>query len=265
MNSSITARRAVARGRRLPSPRRDLLYTYQSSSEMLQKARPQKPARNRNGAMRRLTNRLLILLALALLALGAAAQLALIHTPVPPLVFIVGRRDTGVAAPDREASARRSPTDRIPGYAGLLGGADRRASPISSSSIKPVMVKGFITAAFAPKPTAVAAEAVKAEKWPPELTAIGTLRAYQGVLIAPQAAGMVTAKHFEFGRRRRSRRAAHQHRRFGRAGRPRQRPCAIEERRCDACASEDARRAGQYPAIDRRHGARDPRLGGGDR
>ncbi len=55
--------------------------------------------------------------------------------------------------------------------------------------IKPPMVKGFISAAFAPKPTAVAAEAVKAEKWPPELTAIGTLRAYQGVLIAPQRPG----------------------------------------------------------------------------
>src|ERR1700733_1481746 len=34
-------------------------------------------------------------------------------------------RDTGVTAPDREASARRSPTDRIPSYAGFLGGADR--------------------------------------------------------------------------------------------------------------------------------------------
>jgi membrane fusion protein (multidrug efflux system) len=65
--------------------------------------------------------------------------------------------------------------------------------------IKPVMVKGIITAAFAPKPTTVTAEAVKIEQWPPELTAIGTLRAYQGVIIAPQAAGMVTGKHFESG------------------------------------------------------------------
>jgi membrane fusion protein, multidrug efflux system len=40
---------------------------------------------------------------------------------------------------------------------------------------------------------------VKVENWPPELTAIGTLRAYQGVLIAPQQAGMVTAKHFDSG------------------------------------------------------------------
>ena len=66
-------------------------------------------------------------------------------------------------------------------------------------AIKPTMIKTFMAAAFAPKPTAVTAEAVKVEKWPPELTAIGTLRAYQGVIIAPQAAGVVTAKHFESG------------------------------------------------------------------
>src|SRR6202451_2465584 len=48
------------------------------------------PCPNRNGAMRRLTNRLSILLALALLALGAAARFALVHTPVPPLVFVAG-------------------------------------------------------------------------------------------------------------------------------------------------------------------------------
>ena len=62
------------------------------------------------------------------------------------------------------------------------------------------MVKGFISAAFAPKPTAVTAEAVKVEKWPPELTAIGTLRAYQGVAIAPQAAGDRDGDPFQVGR-----------------------------------------------------------------
>ena len=65
--------------------------------------------------------------------------------------------------------------------------------------IKPNLVKGFISAAFAPKPTAVAAEAAKVEQWAPELTAIGTLRAIKGVAIAPQAAGVVTAIHFELG------------------------------------------------------------------
>jgi membrane fusion protein (multidrug efflux system) len=65
--------------------------------------------------------------------------------------------------------------------------------------IKPVMVKGFITAAFAPKPTTVTAEAARVEQWRPELTAIGTLRAIQGVAMAPQAAGDVTAIHFESG------------------------------------------------------------------
>ena len=65
--------------------------------------------------------------------------------------------------------------------------------------IKPEHREGLHRAAFAPKPTAVAAEAVKVEKWPPELTAIGTLRAYQGVAIAPQAAGDVAANHFKSG------------------------------------------------------------------
>ena len=65
--------------------------------------------------------------------------------------------------------------------------------------IKPNLVKGFMAAAFAPKPTTVTVEAARIEKWPPELTAIGTLRAFQGVAIAPQAAGVVTAIHFESG------------------------------------------------------------------
>jgi RND family efflux transporter MFP subunit len=65
--------------------------------------------------------------------------------------------------------------------------------------IKPNLVKSFMAAAFAPKPTTVTAEPAKIEKWPPELTAIGTLRAFQGVAIAPQAAGVVTAIHFESG------------------------------------------------------------------
>ena len=46
--------------------------------------------------MRRLTNRLLVLLALALLALGAAAQFALIHAPVPPLVFVAAAAILGL-------------------------------------------------------------------------------------------------------------------------------------------------------------------------
>ena len=137
--------------------------------------------------MRRLTNRLLILLALALLALGAAAQFALIHAPVPPLVFIAGRaRYWGCCSCSRGfrswLAGRSCSCLRWLCLAALTGGL-----AYFQFVIKPNIVKGFISAAFAPKPTAVAAEAVKAEKWPPELTAIGTLRAYQGVLIAPQA------------------------------------------------------------------------------
>ena len=170
--------------------------------------------------MRRLTYRLLIVLALALLALGAVAQYGFVHTPVPPLGFIVGGAVLGLllAIAKLPLVARRPIVFflTLAFLAALTAGL-----AYFQFVIKPPMIKGFISAAFAPKPTAVAAEAVRAEKWPPELTAIGTLRAYQGVLIAPQQAGMVTAKHFEFGRRRRSGRAAHQYRRFGGAGRSR--------------------------------------------
>jgi membrane fusion protein, multidrug efflux system len=65
--------------------------------------------------------------------------------------------------------------------------------------IKPTIVKGFISAAFAPKPSTVSAEAAKMEKWTPQLQAIGTLRAFQGIDIAPQVAGVVTAIHFKSG------------------------------------------------------------------
>jgi membrane fusion protein, multidrug efflux system len=65
--------------------------------------------------------------------------------------------------------------------------------------IKPNMVRGIIAAAFAPKPSMVSAESAKTEKWMPRLPAIGTLRAFQGIDIAPQVAGVVTAIHFKSG------------------------------------------------------------------
>ena len=63
--------------------------------------------------------------------------------------------------------------------------------------IKPPMIKGIIATAFAPKPSAVSAEAAKMEKWPPLMPAIGTLRAYQSIDIAPQVAGVISAIHFK--------------------------------------------------------------------
>ncbi len=65
--------------------------------------------------------------------------------------------------------------------------------------LKPTIVRNAISAAFAPKPTAVAVEEAKVEQWPPQLEAIGTLRAYQGIVVAPQVAGVVSAIHFESG------------------------------------------------------------------
>ena len=148
--------------------------------------------------MRRPTNRLWILLAVALLALGVAARLALICLPVPPLVLIGAAAILGLLLVLRTLPLGvRRPVVFLVTLALLAAVTGGLA--YFQFAIKPVMVKSFMAAAFAPKPTAVAAETVRAEKWPPELTAIGTLRAYQGVIIAPQAAGVITAKHFDSG------------------------------------------------------------------
>ena len=148
--------------------------------------------------MRRFVNWLLFLLALALAALGAAAQLALIHTPFPPLAFGAAAAVFAALLIIRSLPLKaRRPVVFVVALAllaALTGGL-----AYFQFVIKPVMVKGFITAAFAPKPTTVTAEAARVEQWRPELTAIGTLRAIQGVAMAPQAAGDVTAIHFESG------------------------------------------------------------------
>jgi membrane fusion protein, multidrug efflux system len=148
--------------------------------------------------MRRLINWTLFLLALALAALAAAPQLESFRTSVPPLVFGAAAAFFALVFVVRvlPLGARRPVVFLV---ALVLLAAATGGLAYFQFVIKPVMVKGFITAAFAPKPTTVTAEAAKVEKWPPELTAIGTLRAYQGVTLAPQAAGVVTAKHFESG------------------------------------------------------------------
>src|SRR5271163_3668245 len=148
--------------------------------------------------MRRFVNWLLFLLALALAALGAAAQLALIHTPFPPLAFGAAAAVFAALLIIRSLPLKvRRPVVFV--VAAALLAALTGGLAYFQFVIKPVMVKGFITASFAPKPTTVTAEAARVEQWAPELTAIGTLRAIQGVAIAPQAAGDVTAIHFESG------------------------------------------------------------------
>ncbi|HLW91526.1 MAG TPA: efflux RND transporter periplasmic adaptor subunit [Roseiarcus sp.] len=66
-------------------------------------------------------------------------------------------------------------------------------------SLKPQFIKQAISKAFVPKPTAVTAEKATMETWTPQLPAIGTLHAFQGVDVAPQIAGVVKAVHFKSG------------------------------------------------------------------
>ena len=223
-----------------------------------------KPWPNRNGAMRRLTNRILAFLALALIALGVAAQFGLTHVPVPPLAFLAVGAICALSLGLRNLPTRaRRPIVFL--VVLVLLAALTAGLAYFQFAIKPNLVKGFISAAFAPKPTAVAAEAVKTEKWPPRADGDWDVARLSGRPHRAAGRGRGDRETFRVGRRRRSRRAAHQYRRFRRAGRPRQRPGSTEERRCDVGSPKDACGAGQYPAIDRRHGARDPQLGRGDR
>src|SRR5208337_3619457 len=148
--------------------------------------------------MRRVTSWLLFLLALAALALGVAERLGYLHLPAPPLALGVAAAVLAALLAIRSLPLGvRRPVVFLVTFALLVALTGGLA--YFQFVIKPNLVKGFMSAAFAPKPTAVSVEAAKVEKWPPELTAIGTLRAFQGVAIAPQAAGVVTAIHFDSG------------------------------------------------------------------
>ena len=63
---------------------------------------------------------------------------------------------------------------------------------------KPVMIKGFITA-MAPPSTTVAATTARQASWMPSLSAIGSARAHQGIDVASQLGGVVTAIHIGSG------------------------------------------------------------------
>ncbi len=148
--------------------------------------------------MKGVTTWVLVLLALVSVILGVGEQLALFKSPLPPLGFGVLAAIVLLFQAIRMMPLRlRRPVVFVLVLAALA--ALTAGLAYFQFVIKPNMVKGFLSAAFAPKPTAVAVEAARIEQWPPQLEAIGTLRAYQGVVIAPQAAGVVTAIHFESG------------------------------------------------------------------
>ncbi len=64
--------------------------------------------------------------------------------------------------------------------------------------VKPDMIKGIIAKA-GPPPGMVATKAATTDRWAPGLSAIGSARAYQGIDISSQLAGIVTAIHIGSG------------------------------------------------------------------
>jgi len=151
--------------------------------------------------MRRVMSWLLTLLALVAVVLGLAERFALLRPPVPAatpsalgivaaiFVFLLILINLPVRA--------RRPVVFVlvlAIFAVLIAGLS-----YFQFVAKPTMMKGILARAFAPKPTSVSVEAARIEAWPPVLTEIGTLRAFQGVTIAPQVAGVVTGIHFDSG------------------------------------------------------------------
>lgn len=64
--------------------------------------------------------------------------------------------------------------------------------------VKPAMIKGFI--AKAPRPLATVAVVVaKSESWASRIPSIGTFTAVQGVNVAPEVGGVISAIHFRSG------------------------------------------------------------------
>jgi membrane fusion protein, multidrug efflux system len=66
--------------------------------------------------------------------------------------------------------------------------------------VKPEMIQSFMSAGGFPA-SRISAEPAATEDWIPTLPAIGTLRAVQGIDLAPQVGGIVRAIHFESGER----------------------------------------------------------------
>ena len=64
--------------------------------------------------------------------------------------------------------------------------------------VKPDMIKGFIAKA-APPPTTVAVAQANKESWIPGIAAIGSARAFQGIDVSSQLAGIVAAIHIGSG------------------------------------------------------------------
>lgn len=65
-------------------------------------------------------------------------------------------------------------------------------------TMKPEIIKGFIAKA-APPPTTVAVAKATREDWTPQIDAIGSVRAFQGIDVSSQLAGTITTVHIGSG------------------------------------------------------------------
>ena len=83
----------------------------------------------------------------------------------------------------------------------LIGFALAGVVALTLAGVKVLQIKTLIAAgaAYAPPPETVATAVATEEKWPDTLTAVGSVSAAQGVIVAPEIAGTVREIAFESG------------------------------------------------------------------
>ena len=83
----------------------------------------------------------------------------------------------------------------------LIGFALAGVVALTLAGVKVLQIKTLIAAgaAYVPPPETVATAVVSEEKWPDTLTAVGSVSAAQGVIVAPEIAGTVREIAFESG------------------------------------------------------------------
>ena len=162
-------------------------------------------------------------------------------------------------APDPHAAASRPASGRFPGDARLPRRADRRAR------LFPVRHQAEHGQGVPQRSSRAEADRGVGRGGPDRTMAAAIDRDRHDARLSGDRHRSASGRRrqrpsFRIGRRRRSRPAPDQYRRFGRTGRPRQRPRAAQKRRGDAGEAEDASHRRQHAPVHGRFGARRARF-----
>ena len=204
----------------------------------------------KEGRMKRATTWVLTAVAVVGLALAAAADFAHFHAPALPGALLAIAIVCALLLILRALplNARRPVVFLL--AAVVIVALSSAGSPISSSSSSRRSSRTRSAPPSRRSRRRWRSRQAKVEQWPPQLAAIGTLRAYQGIVVAPQVAGVVSAIHFESGDDVAAGAPLVDLDTSVEAGRSRQRARPAQERQRHARSRPGADRQRQYAAVD---------------